>query len=139
MTTPQPATMAYLTVDELTGRRWELVFDRYPPSPNARMHFMAKASSNKFWRLDALIKAMNAQIPRLQRIRISAVIIRRALGTADEDNDRARLKPVTDGLVDAGVIPNDRRGCIEWGPVNEERGKPGLRLIVEEMTKETNT
>lgn len=46
---------------------------------------------------------------------------------------RARLKPLIDGLRDAGVIANDTRGFIEHGPVTEERGFVGVLLIVEEV------
>lgn len=111
--------------------RWVLEFGAYPPSPNARMHFMKRAGYNKRWRELVALQAWLNGVPKMQRIKVSAVIIRRALGRADEDNDRSRLKPVIDGLVDAGVIPDDRRGCVVWGDVTEERGKAGLRLIVE--------
>ena len=111
---------------------WTLEFHGYPPSPNARQHIYAKAKSNKEWRRLAGTVA-RLQVPPLQRIRLSAVIIRRALGVADADNDMARLKPVVDGLVDAGVIPNDHRGCVVWGTVTEERGPAGLRLVIEAL------
>lgn len=114
------------------------ISDRYktvelPPSPNDRMHFQAKAALVKAWREDAKQAARAHQIPACERIRISAVLYRRALGAADEDNDRARLKPILDGLRDAGVIANDTRGYVEHGTVTEERGFPGVLLIVEEV------
>ena len=115
------------------AKTWTLEFAGYPPSPNARMHIYAKSKSNKQWRRFAGLAARYQEIPPQQRIRLSAVIVRRALGVADEDNDRARLKPVVDGLVDAGVIPNDHRGCVEWGSVDEERGPAGLRLVIEAL------
>lgn len=129
MTRPAPVDAPPL---EYLPTRWVLEFDSYPPSPNARMHWMTKARSTKHWRQLAWGKCKEARIPKLDRIKVSAVIVRRVVGLADEDNDRARLKAVTDGIVDAGVIPNDRRGCIIWGDVTEEQGKTkGLRVIVE--------
>lgn len=110
---------------------WTLEFGNYPPSPNARLHHMSKARLTKYWREQSAWRCKIAAIPPLERIKVSAVIVRRSLGVADEDNDRARLKPITDGIVDAGVIPNDRRGCIVWGDVTEERGPKGLRVTVE--------
>jgi hypothetical protein len=58
------------------------------------------------------------------------------LGTADEDNDRARIKPALDGLRDAGVIRIDTRGYVVWGEVTEQRAGPlglGVLLIVEAL------
>jgi crossover junction endodeoxyribonuclease RusA len=110
---------------------WVLEFPDYPPSPNARMHFMPRAVLTKDWREAAAMRCKMARIPHLKRIRVSAVVVRRSLGVADEDNDRARLKPIIDGIVDAGVIPNDRRGCIVWGDVGEKRGPKGLLVIIE--------
>lgn len=104
-----------------------------PPSPNARLHHMARARSAKHWRTLAHYTAKLDDIPALRRVRITAVLTRRTLGRADEDNDRARLKPLTDGLVDAGILPNDTRGFIEWGPCTEAKGRPGVRLIVEAL------
>lgn len=75
-------------------------------------------------------------MPTLERVRISAVMERRSLGVADEDNDRSRLKPLVDGLRDAGVIANDTRGFVEWGTVTERRAGPdgpGVLLIVEAL------
>lgn len=100
-----------------------------PPSPNDRIHWRQLGPITKGWR-DAACEAARG-IPEQARIRISAVLYRRALGVSDADNDMARLKPVADGLRDAGVIANDTRGYVEWGPVTEERGTPGVLLIVE--------
>lgn len=116
-----------------TPTTWTLEFAGYPPSANARLHWRTRAKVAKFWRGAALLEAKRLGIPPCERIRISAVVIRRALGVADEDNDRGRLKPVQDGIRDAGVIPNDRRECVELGPVTEERGPKGLRVIVERL------
>lgn len=114
------------------GRRWELLFDGMPPGPNARPNYHARARVTRYWRECAAVYARHVyQVPPLPRVRLSAVFFRRTIGVADEDNDRARLKPLVDGLRDAGVIPNDTRGFVEWGAVTEVRGHPGVRLIVE--------
>jgi len=113
--------------------RWVLEFRDYPPSPNVRLHYMRLARERARWRANAWATAKAAGVDACERIRVSAVIVRRVLGRADEDNDRARLKPIWDGLVDAGVIPDDRRGLIEHGPVTEERGNRGLRIIVDRL------
>jgi hypothetical protein len=111
--------------------RWELVFEGIPPGPNHRMHWRQKAVLTQTWRHKAFLLAKDARIPPQERVRISARFLRRSLGVADEDNDRSRLKPAVDGIVEAGVIPKDTRGHIVWGDVTEEHGKPGVVLVIE--------
>ncbi|HLH24819.1 MAG TPA: hypothetical protein VK066_20040 [Chloroflexota bacterium] len=116
------------------GRRWELCINHMPPNLlNARLIPQARARITAEWRARAYVEARLARIPPLARVRLSAVFTRRALNVADPDGDMARLKPLADGLRDAGVIHNDTRRFVEWGPVTEEHGRPGVRLIVEEL------
>lgn len=68
-------------------------------------------------------------------MRIDVVVLRRALGVADEGNDRDRMKPIVDGIVDAHVISNDVYGRIEWGTMREDRGAAGLRVLVTEVVE----
>jgi hypothetical protein len=109
-----------------------------PPGPNgSRGNPYGHARWVKEWRQAAKDAATAYRMPSLNRVRISAVLYRRALGTADEDNDRARLKPLVDGLRDAGVIPKDTRDHVAWGSVTEERADGplgyGVLLIIEEI------
>lgn len=108
-----------------------------PPGPNgSRGNPFGHAKWVAEWREASWTMAKAAGYPPMQRVRLSAVFRRRALGTADEDNDRARLKPLVDGLRDAKVIPNDTRGYVEWGEVTEEHAGPegpGVLLIVEAL------
>lgn len=108
-----------------------------PPTPNStRGNPFAHAAWVKEWRQAGRDLAKAQQIPPLARVRISAVIKRRAIGKADEDNDRARLKPLVDGLRDAKVLTNDTRGHVDYGACTEERAGPegpGVLLIVEAL------
>jgi hypothetical protein len=104
-----------------------------PPTQNDRLHHFVKARWVKEWRDAAGWAAVQRRLPTLQRVRISAVIYRRAIGTADASNDLERLKPLVDGLVDAGVVPDDKRLYVEYGAVEERRGDHGILLIVEEV------
>ena len=97
------------------------------------MHWRGWYAARTHWKTYAWTLAKQAGIPPCQRIRVSVTIIRRAIGVADEDGDASRCKPIWDGLVAAGVIPDDRRGYIEHGPVTEERGPRGLRLVIERV------
>lgn len=115
-------------------RVWRLQFSGHPPGPNARLHWARRAAETHHWRVGAMVRCWQQDLPQmLARIRVSATFYRRRLGVADEDNDRARLKPILDGIVAAGVIPTDTRAFVQWGEVREARGAPGLELVIEEV------
>ena len=118
----------------MTGR-WELRFDGLPEADNVRRrwHWARRAAHDKAWRTEAALKAQAARIPGLYRVRLSAVIYRPRLGVADPRNDQARLKVIEDGLVDAGIVPNDTYRYVEVGAIREERGAPGVLLVVEAL------
>jgi hypothetical protein len=126
-------TRKAVEADGAPRRSWRLALHGQPPGPNQRLHWAKRARLTRHWKGMALVWALCEQIPRLSRIRISAVIYRRRLGLADEDNDMARLKPILDGIVAAGVIPTDTRAYVTWGEVSEARGAPGVEIVVEEV------
>lgn len=104
-------------------------------SPNARVHHFARARAAADTRTDAAYTAMRAlddagfrAPPRWRRARVTYVWRTRRGAHPDPDNAIARCKPVLDGLVDAGVLENDR--WIEIG-MRFERGPPALRVCVE--------
>lgn len=113
--------------------RWVLYFEQIPPGPNDSMTLRSRLRLKKTWREVAAQRAQIQRIPKLDRVRLSVVFYRRAVGLADEDNDRARLKHVVDGLVRAEVLPNDTRQYVEWGTVTEERGPRGMALVIERI------
>lgn len=112
---------------------------RLPPNINERraLHPQVERKLVAYWRglVPLEVRRQHGMRP-LERARISAVIYRRSLNVADGSGDAERLKPLVDGLVDAGVLPNDRRSEVSYGAVTEEhigyRG-PGVLLIVEEI------
>lgn len=98
------------------------------------MHWQTERRLIDYWRTLAATMARN--IPPLGHIRVEAVVYRRALGVADGSGDSERLKPLVDGLVDAGVVPNDRRREVEYGSCTEQRltvNGPGIMLLVYEV------
>lgn len=130
-----------------TLRSWTLVFPGRPPRPNqtermphgvspeiARKIVQARQAERRKWKELGYLAAFRNDIPRLQRIRISATFYRRALNVADEDGDQSSLKHIVDGLVAAGVIPKDTRRYLVWGDVEEMRGRPyRVELRIEEL------
>jgi hypothetical protein len=109
-------------------RRLEL-----PPAQNDRLHHHAKAAWVKEWRTEAWVIARRRQLPRIEHARISAIVYRARLGTADAFNDFERCKPIIDGLVAAGALAGDTYKHVTPGTIEERRGEPGILLIVEEV------
>lgn len=109
---------------------WRLRFDGIPPSPNDRLSHWQLAQCRKSWKTLSIHKAREAGIPSFEVVGIDVVIFRTRLGVADEDNDRARIKPIVDGLVSFGVIPDDSRRYVVYGKCDEKRGSPGVEVVL---------
>lgn len=114
--------------------RWELRFNGVPPiNQNSRGYWRKKAAAVAEWRCVGAVFAKAQRIPSLARVRFTATIYRRNLNVADEPGDWERLKPIIDGLVDAGIVPNDTRRYVEYGRCDEAHGAPGVVLVVEAL------
>jgi hypothetical protein len=111
-----------------TDAGWQADFVGVPPGPNERHVPYCLRAIKADWR--ELASVAGGEMEPLDRAHIEVDFYRKRLGVADEDNDRCRLKPIIDGLVDAGVLRNDTRGYIKWGTVREVRGNPGFSLRV---------
>lgn len=97
---------------EPPGRVWRLVLPMTAPlSLNGRQHHMVKHRAVAQVRRDAALLARAAKIPPLPRIALELHYCPRSRRRRDELNLVATLKPFEDGIVDAGVIPDDTR---EW-------------------------
>jgi hypothetical protein len=91
-------------------------------SPNARVHWTRRASSTKRMRTEAKVAVLSAwteafrrgQVPTLRPTALSFVVVSalykvpRPNHQRDKTNLSAALKPAIDGIVDAGVMANDR-------------------------------
>lgn len=84
----------------------ELPFTK-PMSLNDRTHFRVKARITKEWREAAHILARAQRIPPCERVRIELFYVPADGRPRDPLNLVQTLKAVEDGIVDAGVIPND--------------------------------
>lgn len=110
-------------------RRLEL-----PVNQNERLHWRVKAKLTAEWRKHTASILLKERIPKLQKVRISAIMHRRVIGKADWVNDAERLKAPVDAMVELGIIPDDRREFVSYGSIDEqkmdERGV-GITLIIE--------
>jgi crossover junction endodeoxyribonuclease RusA len=78
-----------------------------PLSLNGREHWRVKAKKVAQVRKDACLSARAAHIPHCSRISVELHYAPRDMRRRDPLNLVATLKPVEDGLVDAGVVPDD--------------------------------
>lgn len=118
-------TVVSASVDDFVDE-WvlELPFTK-PLSLNDRMNHWAKAKAVKEWREAAHWLARSARIPACRVVRVELHYVPRDDRRRDPDNLVAAFKPLVDGLVDAGVVPDDTDEFVrrEW-PAIHPKGKP---------------
>lgn len=117
---------------------WTLVYEKRPPTMNAyrSLHFHQKGKLDREWREAFAWRARAARIPKLDRVLVTAapvVASRRSL--PDVGACFPAVKAAIDGLVDAGVIPDDTPehvGAITFvAPEVEPGGVERLLLVVQ--------
>lgn len=123
----------------MTGRSWtlDLPYTAVPLSLNGQhgQHF-ARARKVKQVRAHAAFLARQAKIPSLPRCRIELHYAPRDSRRRDALNLVATLKPIEDGLVDAGVVPDDTAEFVEptMPVIDPATGKAGrLYVVVREL------
>ncbi len=89
-------------------RTWslELPFNA-PLNLNARQHWAVRAKAAAEWKDAAIVLARAAHIPHLQRFTVVLHYAPRDRRRRDVDNLVVALKPLVDGLVQAGVCEDD--------------------------------
>lgn len=95
---------------DVDGEAWLLTLnDKRPPlSKNYRLHWREAARRAKVLRRAASFLARSSRIPKLERCSVQFIwVVARADRRRDTDNIVDTLKPFCDGLVDAGVVPDD--------------------------------
>lgn len=103
-----PANRAVLRSSPPPSGPWtlELPFTK-PMSLNDRAHWRVKARITKEWREAAHVLARAQRIPACERVHIQLFYVPADRRPRDPLNLVQSLKAVEDGIVDAGVIPND--------------------------------
>lgn len=105
-----------------------------PPSQwltaNGRYHWATKARATKALRQRARIEAQR-HTPLQTPVHTTAIIGYKTAGRADPANANPTVKALIDGIVDAGIIPDDdARHLI--GPdfrLGEPHGQKGIHII----------
>lgn len=114
-----------------------------PPSPNQtrREHWAKRAAEAKRWKRDTYMAAVgvrNAYLARypglflpLTEARVRCVIVTPSSVRRDPDNAMASMKPLIDGVVQAGILADDSFAVISDLSVAVERGRdPHVRIEV---------
>jgi crossover junction endodeoxyribonuclease RusA len=87
--------------------------DGWPPGPNRRMSWQARYRETAVWRRAASLGAYAFSVePVAPTERLAVVVHGIGRRRVDLDNVLAACKPILDGLVDAGVLPDDDAGHI---------------------------
>lgn len=104
-----------------------------PLTHNDRLHWRAKADRVREIRLAAGFTAKAMRIPKAEHITVQLNYRPAARSVTDAPNLTATSKPAIDGLVDAGVVPNDTDEFVtEVMPViRKGPGKRRLWMTVE--------
>jgi len=118
-------------------RRWTLVDYERPWTANAERtwHFQKRARVVREWRERFAWLARGDRIPPLQRISVAAVpLVMNRRSLPDVGACFPAVKAAVDGLVDAGVIPDDSPQYVHsicfYAPLVGDL--EGLRLVVTE-------
>lgn len=95
---------------------------------NQRHHWTKRRDLTRYWRLAANAEARREGIRGLDRAHVVVTYHRADRRTFDPANLAPTSKAIVDGLVDAGVWPDDNYRHV-IGP-DERYGEPGVRRIV---------
>lgn len=135
--------MARSGIGMIDGREWAFQMSgiRPPLSLNdSHGNRYAKARIVKSVREEASWRARSARIPRLAKCRVQIEWVVTNNRRRDEDNPAPSAKAVYDGLVDAGIVPDDTPEFMEKVTVkitkNTLPGSAGWHVRVVELVRE---
>lgn len=110
----------------MTGRTWNLEYQARPITMNwvyGRANRAQRNNANQEWRDAFCLLAREQKIPQLERIQILAWPMLRDRRIQDVGACYPAVKAAIDGLVDAGVVPEDEPRyvtMIAMGPPVQE-------------------
>jgi crossover junction endodeoxyribonuclease RusA len=121
--------------------RWTLEDDERPWTMNSERswHWSKRAMRTKSTREKFYWLSKIEQVPKLEYISVDVVPLYKTKGPhADTGAHFPTAKAAIDGIVDAGVIPDDSGKHIQkitfWSPT--QNGKDGMRVVITNRAKE---
>jgi crossover junction endodeoxyribonuclease RusA len=116
----------------------EIVRPNLGYGPNDRVHWRTKATRTRDVRMQAYLMGSLCRKPSMKDRKATMLYtITWAKGKRrlnDADNLLAQLKPVTDGLKDAGLIHDDSPDWLTLLPVEQRKGTQPMISIQVELT-----
>lgn len=101
---------------------------------NQRLHFMRHAAAVANWRQAAHWAAKAEKLPRLRKAQIIATLHFGDRRRRDPANYHPTLKPIIDGLVDYGLLPDDDHQHLIGPDIRMgEPGVPRVQLYIREL------
>lgn len=109
-----------------------------PLSLNDRMHHMVRAKANATWKAATEAAVREAGVPAMDGCLVTMFYIPRYKRRHDEDNLVASMKPIADGIVAAGVVPDDTREYMarNWPvfcPADSRRTEGRILVQIEQL------
>jgi Holliday junction resolvase RusA-like endonuclease len=121
-------------VEQATTLEFEVPLPPVALSPNGRVHFQVKREATYTYRRTVMFLAHDAMRTTrgwrspLAKVRVSfewglrdkrpAHVVATEYHPKDADNAVAASKALIDGLVDAGIVADDKWACLELGQVS---------------------
>jgi len=107
-----------------------------PTGGNSRQHWRAKHAETKKWK-NAILKALGNRIPEKPLEKVKLRYTRASSNVMDWDNVAISFKAIQDGLVEAGVMVDDKVKNIPEMPIYDQvkapRGKGYVTIEVWEV------
>ncbi len=136
--------MEELPNDKKVPARWTLYDHERPWTMNNERtwHWSKRASRTKETRERFAWLCLAEKVPSLEYVSFDIVPLAKHRGSlADPAAHYPTVKAAIDGIVDAGVIPDDSGKYIQkitfWSPLVSKRD--GLQIIIKEERKEDDT
>lgn len=101
---------------------------------NHRLHWAVRAKRTKTWREAARCAAHG--LPRNQRVQVTVYIHKKTRRAYDAHNLTPTAKAVMDGIVDAGLIPDDTNAHLVGPDMRQGETRPdgpGLTIHIQPL------
>ena len=129
---------------EKVPARWFLEDDERPWTMNSERswHWSKRAMRTKSTREKFFYLSKIEKVPKLDYVSIDVVpLYKGASVKADTGSHFPSAKAAVDGIVDAGIIPDDSGKHIQkiifWSPIDHSHD--GLRLVITDRSQERKT
>lgn len=101
-------------------------------SANRRIHWAKRSATSRHWRHLAYVTAWGQRIPAVERAHVVVTVRFPDRRRRDVANLHPLLaKPIVDGLVDAGVLPDDSDDYLIGPDLRRDPERGPLRVVVE--------